>query len=182
MNNPLLDQSFLENFDKDRNVILKQAQKSLFNLLSGFTARVAIEQYKVHFNPLGLVDETYQRILDYEYDFNENLKGIYENLSVVYRYKHGDNQLEILWDGKSHEQEYQEQWVKAYELWVKELMCSPGFTRGVLQLTALYSEGTSPVFIQNYLKGIINEFFEIKVLKIRGLKRVIVKENLSQAS
>ena len=171
-----------ENFHKDRNVILKKVQNSLLNLLTGYLAKVAIEKYKVLFNPLGLIDETYQKILDYEFEYNENLTGIYENLSVIYRYKHGDNQLEIIWDGKSHEQKYQDEWVASYEQWVKRLTDDPSFVRGVLQLTALHSDHMNTYFIQNYLKGRLNDFFEIKVLKRNGIKKVILKTKLDKAS
>lgn len=170
-----IDNSSLENFHKDRNVILKNSQQKLFNMLTGYLTKVAIDKYKVHFNPLGLVDETYQRILDYQYEHNEDLKGIYENLCVVYRYKHGDNQLEIIWDGISHEQKYSDEWMETFEVWVKELTNHSGFVRAVLQLTALRVENTNPFFIQNYLKGIINEFFELKVLKRNGVKKIVLK-------
>ena len=177
-----LDQTFLENFDKDRNVILKKSQQSLFNILSGYLTKVAIDKYKIHFNPLGLVDETYQRILDYQYEFNENLKGIYENLSVVYRYRHGDNQLEIIWDGTSHEQKYKDEWVETYESWINELSDNATFVRSILQITALYQEDANIFFLQNYVKALLNEFFEVKVLKRNGVKRVVVQTKKEKAA
>ncbi|MFY0627203.1 MAG: hypothetical protein JXR07_12965 [Reichenbachiella sp.] len=175
MINSSIDDSSLENFHKDRNVILKVAQQQLFNMLSGYLVKVSIDKYKVHFNPLGLVDETYQRILDYQYEHNDELLGIYENFCVVYRYKHGDNQLEIIWDGISHEQKYSDEWMETFEVWIKELTNHSGFVRAILQLTALKTDDSNPFFIRNYIKGIINDFFELKVLKRNGVKKVIVK-------
>ena len=36
----------LENFDKDRNILLKKAQESLFNFLSGYLIKKAIDKYE----------------------------------------------------------------------------------------------------------------------------------------
>ena len=167
---------FLQSFEKDRNILLKQAQEGLFNFLTGYMIKKTFDKYKIHFNPLGLVDSTYQRILDYDYDNKAELHGIYENLCVIYRYKHGDNQLEIIWDGRSHVDKYKEEWIETFDTWIDDLTNNTTFIKGILHLTALKEEGSNSVFIRNYIKAVINDHFEIKVLKRNGMKKVIIKE------
>ncbi|WP_109829850.1 hypothetical protein [Reichenbachiella versicolor] len=171
---------FLQNFDKDRNILLKKAQEGLFNFLAGYMIKKSFDKYKVLFNPLGLVDSTFQRILDYDYEDKSDLSGIYENLCVIYRYKHGDNQLEIMWDGRTHEEVYREQWTEVFDKWIDDLTNNTTFIKGILHLTALKEPGSNPVFIRNYVKSVINNHFEIKVLKRNGVKRVVVKEKKVQ--
>lgn len=167
---------FLQNFSKDRNTILKKAQEELFNFLAGYMIKKSIDKYTLLFNPLKLVDSTYQKILDYDFEDKSKLSGIYENLSVIYRYKHGDNQLEIIWDGRSHEEKYKEDWINTFDLWIEELTNSATFIKGILHLTALSEDNSNPVFIQNYVKAVINDHFKIKVLKRNGVKKVVIKE------
>lgn len=178
MTAPHSDYLHLEYFEKDRNVILKTSQQSLFNFLAGYLVKVAIDQYKVLFNPLGLVDDTFQKILDYQFENTEVLREVYENLSVMYRYKHGDNQLEIIWDGTTHEEKYAADWTDTFEHWIKELTNNQFFTKAVLQLTVFNDKKSNTFFIQNSVKGMINDYFEVKILKRNGVKKVVIKNRM----
>lgn len=179
-----IDQSeFLQNFEKDKNTILKSAQNIAADVLTRRFTEIAIEQYGVHFNPLGLIDDTVQQIMNYGFENSDELKGLYENLSVAYRYKYGDNQLEIIWDGRSHEQKYIEDWSATFEEWVHDLTKNPSMIKGILQLTVFNEEHRNLSFVRNALKGFINDYFEIKILMRNGIKRVVLKERkLKKAS
>lgn len=166
------DNHLLENFHKDRNVILKASQEKSFDALTRFLINLSIRQYRVLFNPLGLIDDTFKKIIDYRYENIEVLKGIYENLSVAYRYKNSDNQLEIIWDGRTHETVYTENWSVAFKDWIDDLTQNPYFTKGIIQMTVFADENKNDIFIANSLKGMINQYFEIKILKRNGIKRV----------
>lgn len=182
--NTVFDQpGFLQNFEKDKNVLLKTAQDQIFTHLAHRLVEITIHKYSIYFNPLGLVDDTFQQILDYQYENLEELEGIYENLCVAYRYKYGDNQLEIIWDGKSHEDKYKEEWGKTFDQWVDDLTENPGIIKGILQLTVFNEAKKNLNFVRNAIKGLINDYFEIKILKKNGIKRVFVKEKrLKKAS
>lgn len=163
--------------------MLKTAQEMCFENISNSFVSIVIENYKTLFNPLGLVDDTFKKILDYQFDNTFELKGIYENLCVAYRYKYGDNQLEIIWDGVTHEEKYSKEWTEICQAWISELSANPTFVKGVLQLTVFNDRDKNVVFIKNSLKAIINEFFEIKIITRKGLKKVVVrKKGLKKAS
>lgn len=134
-----------------------------------------VENYGQYFNPLGLVDDTVREIMDFQLINTESLQGIYENLSAIYRYKYGEAQLEILWDGSTHFDKYSEDWKKAFEQWVGDLTQNKTFIKGVLHLTVFEDDCKNTFFIRNIMKGIINEYFDLKVLKINGAKRVYLK-------
>lgn len=180
----IIDQSeFLQNFDKDKNTILKSAQSQATDVLTKRFVEIAINQYRVHFNPLGLIDDTVQQIMDYDFQNTIELNGLYENLSVAYRYKYGDNQLEIIWDGRSHEQKYVDDWSATFDEWVHGLTENPSMIKGILQLTVFNEEKRNLSFVRNALKGFINDYFEIKILMRNGIKRVVLKERkLKKAS
>lgn len=167
-----------QSFEKDKNIILKAAQEVNFEKLSKLMASIVIDSYTTLFNPLGLVDDTYQRILDYQFDNTSELKGIYDNLGVAYRYKYGDNQLEIIWDGMSHEEKYAEEWSKTFKNWVNELSVNPNFVKGILQLSVFNDGDKNVIFVKNGLKAIINDFFEIKIVTRKGLKKVVVNKKV----
>lgn len=172
-----------QSFDKDKNIILKAAQEVNFETLSKKMESIIIDSYTALFNPLGLVDDTYQQILDYKHNNTAELKGIYDNLGVAYRYKYGDNQLEIIWDGTTHEEKYTEEWSKTFKSWIEELSNNPNFVKGVLQLSVFNDGDKNLMFVKNGLKAIINDFFEIKIVTRKGLKKVIVsKKKLKKAS
>lgn len=174
---------FLKNFEKDKNILLKMAQDQIFDNLAKRLVETTIRKYSQHFNPLGLVDDTFQQILDYEYQNVEELEGIYENLCVAYRYKYGDNQLEIIWDGKSHEDKYKEEWTETFNQWVNDLTDNPMIIKGILHLTVFNESKKNLTFVRNAIKGLINDYFEIRILKKNGVKKVFLKEKtLSKAS
>ncbi|MEP2025723.1 MAG: hypothetical protein ABJH98_03985 [Reichenbachiella sp.] len=168
--------AFLQSFEKDKNILLKTAQDQIFTDLAQRLVEIAIHKYSIYFNPLGLVDDTFQRILDYRFDNTNELVGIYENLCVAYRYKYGDNQLEIIWDGKSHEEKYKEEWSNTFDRWVNDLTENPSVIKGILQLTVFNDKNRELTFVRNAVKGLINDYFEIKILKRNGVKRVVLKE------
>ncbi|MEP2512660.1 MAG: hypothetical protein ABJH72_25015 [Reichenbachiella sp.] len=183
MNKVINQTEFLQNFEKDKNVLLKVAQDQIFNDLARHLVEITIHKYSLYFNPLGLVDDTFQQILDYKFGNVEELEGIYENLCVAYRYKYGDNQLEIIWDGKSHEDKYKEEWKETFDRWSNDLTENPAVIKGILQLTVFNETKKNLTFVRNAIKGLINDYFEIKILKKNGIKRVFVKEKqLKKAS
>lgn len=170
----ITDELLQPSFEKDKNIILKAAQEVHFTELAELFVKKTIEKYRMLFNPLGLVDDTYQKIIDYPYDNTDQIKGIYDNLCVTYRYKNSDNQLEIIWDGTSQEEKYAQEWSEAFLRWVNELTNNPNFVKAILQLTVFNDGKRNLVFIRNTVKAIINEHFDIKIVTRNGIKKVAI--------
>ncbi|UXP32451.1 hypothetical protein N6H18_00480 [Reichenbachiella agarivorans] len=168
------DELLQQSFEKDRNVILKAAQEVSFADLAQLFVEKTIEKYTELFNPLRLVDDTFQKIMDYPYDNTQEIKGIYDNLCVTYRYKNSDNQLEIIWDGSTQEEKYTKEWSETFLSWVNDLTNNPSFVKAILQLTVFNDGDRNLVFVRNSIKAIINEHFEIKILTRKGVKKVVV--------
>ena len=95
-------------FEQDKNSILRAAQGFVEPQLLKRWVEVAYKTYMLLENPLGLEDAfiiKLKGIKEYDYEF---LQELYEILSAIYRYERGNNQLEIIWDGRSHYEVYAE--------------------------------------------------------------------------
>lgn len=124
---------------------------------------------------MGLEDSTTKKIREFKLKDNSSLEGIYENIAAIYRYQYGDSQLEIIWDGKSHHEKFSEDWSNSYEEWITELCQNRSFVKGILHLTVFSEQKKNNFFVENSLKAIINEYFDLKVLTKNGIKKVYVK-------
>lgn len=134
-----------------------------------------LDAYDTLFNPLGLEDSTTQQIKGFVLKDISNLEGIYENVAAIYRYQYGDSQLEIIWDGKTHHEKFHEDWSASYEEWIIDLCQNKSFIKGILHLTVFSEQKKNNFFVENSLKAIINEYFDLKVLTRNGIKKVYVK-------
>lgn len=135
----------------------------------------AIAQYNRLYNPLGIIDDTVKEINEFVLKETDTLNGIYENLSAIYRYKFGTAQLEIIWDGKSHFEKYSEEWRAKFDEWTDLLCSNKSFVKGIIQLSVFAYKMNNTFFLENHLKAIVNEYFELKVLKVNGQKKVHLK-------
>lgn len=162
-------------FKKDKNHILKEAQVQGTFSLCKLLFEKTIGSYDTLFNPLGLEDSTSKNIKEFELKDNSNLEGIYENIAAIYRYRYGDSQLEIIWDGKTHQEKFLEDWSSTFKEWVTDLCQNRTFIKGILHLTVFSEQKKNTFFIENSLKAIINEYFDLKVLTRNGIKKVYVK-------
>lgn len=162
-------------FKKDKNHILKEAQVQGTFSLCKLLFEKTIHSYDILFNPLGLEDSTTKKIKEFELTDNSSLDGIYENIAAIYRYQYGDTQLEIIWDGKTHHEKFLEDWSTAYSEWISDLCQNRTFIKGILHLTVFSEQKKNNFFVENSLKAIINEYFDLKVLTRNGIKKVYVK-------
>ncbi|XOV91331.1 MAG: hypothetical protein ACFHWX_14075 [Bacteroidota bacterium] len=124
-------------FDQDKNQILRAAQAFVEPRLLIQWVEIAKTRYTIAENPLGLVDDFVLRIQEVqEYD-TQFLNEFYELLSVIYRFTIGDNQLEFIWDGRSHYEVYAENWSEKFQEWVNELSVHPEVYRAILKACVL---------------------------------------------
>ncbi len=155
-------------FPLDKNYILRQAQtlleEELLDLMV-YELRIAYTQL---YNPLMLMDTTYEKILDtYSYP-KERIRLIYRQLCGIYRYKHGDNQLELLFDGRTHAEKFKEDWTRQFVNWLKELGQHESYVKTMLRLTLIHDTESRAEWSENQCKSFINQYFELRIVKRKG--------------
>lgn len=161
-------------FPLDKNYILRQAQSVLEEEMIDRMVFELKRSYTFLYNPLRLMDQTYAQILD-TYDFpRERARLIYRQLCGIYRYKHGDNQLELLFDGRTHFEKFQEDWSGALVGYVQELGIHEQYVKTMLRMTLLFDTETRAEWAENHCKSFINRYFELKVVKRQGELRLKV--------
>ncbi|TXE14354.1 hypothetical protein [Algoriphagus aquimarinus] len=161
-------------FPLDKNYILRQAQSVLEEELIDRMIFELKRSYTSLYNPLQLMDTTYEQILD-TFEFpRERARLIYRQLSGIYRYKHGDNQLEMLFDGRTHLEKFQEDWSAAFIAYVSELGIYEQYVKTMLRMTLLFDTDSRAEWAENHCKAFINQHFELKVVKRHGELRLKV--------
>lgn len=161
-------------FPLDKNYILRQAQSMLEEELIDRMVFELKRSYTFLYNPLQLMDTTYAQILD-TFEFpRERAHLIYRQLCGIYRYKHGDNQLEILFDGRTHLEKFQEDWSAAFIVYVQELGIYEQYVKTMLRMTLLFDTESRAEWAENHCKAFINQHFELKVIKRQGELRLKV--------
>lgn len=155
-------------FPLDKNYILRQAQTAMEDKMLELLVFELKRSYTTLFNPLMLMDKTFNQILD-TYDFpKERLKIIYYQLCGIYRYKYGSNQLELLFDGRTHFEKFQEDWTDQLTEWVRELGQHEQYVKTMLRMTVLFDTDSRAEWSENQCKAFINQFFDLKIVKRKG--------------
>ena len=155
-------------FPLDKNYILRQAQSELEEELIDRMVFELKRSYTILYNPLQLMDQTFKQILD-TFDFHrERVRLIYRQLCGIYRYKHGDNQLEMLFDGRSHLEKFKEDWSVAFLKYVRELGIYEQYVKTMLRMTLLFDTEARAEWAENHCKAFINQYFDLKVVKRQG--------------
>ncbi|MEX0883702.1 MAG: hypothetical protein WDZ72_09540 [Cyclobacteriaceae bacterium] len=155
-------------FPLDKNYILHQAQNAIEEELMLIMVEELKNSFRSLFNPLGLQDDTYLKILNNNDFPSENLKLIYHQLAGIYRFKFGSNQLELLFDGRSHFEKYQEDWARQLKIWLIELGMHGTYVKTMLRITLLYDSRSRALFSENRCKSFINEYFQLQIIKRKG--------------
>ena len=156
-------------FPFDKNYILEKAQLDQEERLTVYLINFVKAYYQANSNPLGLLDNTMTQVLAHKTDYAERLREFYLNLAGIYRFKHGQNQLEFLFDGQDHYEKYLKDWKSTFKEWLIEFCGKPNFVRAVLELTVFYPEGRKSELAENRMKTFIHQHFDLKVYKYRGI-------------
>jgi hypothetical protein len=114
------------------------------------------------------MDQTYRLILERNEFPRERIRLIYRQLCGIYRYRHGDNQLELLFDGRTHFEKFQEDWTSSLLGYVRQLGQHEPYVKTLLRMTLLYDTESRAEWAENNCKAFINQFFELKVIKRQG--------------
>jgi len=161
-------------FPLDKNYILRQAQFVMEEELLEQMVYELKRSYTFLYNPLQLMDETYAKILDTNEYPVERIRMIYRQLCGVYRYKHGDNQLELLFDGRSHFDKFKEEWEKNFIKYIQDLGQHEQYVKTMLRMTILFDTESRAEWSENHCKTFINQYFDLKVVKRQGELRLKV--------
>lgn len=155
-------------FPLDKNYILRQAQSILEEQMLEVMVFELKKSYTILYNPLMLMDETFAKILDtYEYP-KDRIRVIYRQLCGIYRFKHRDNQLELLFDGRTHLEKFQEDWSRQFLEWVHGLGYHEQYVKTMLRMTLLFDTESRAEWSENHCKFFINGYFELKIIKRKG--------------
>lgn len=149
-------------FDQDKNSILRAAQGFVEPQLLNRWVEVALETYMLLENPMGLIDDFVRELQEVSTFETTFLQEHYELLSAIYRFKKGDNQLEIIWDGRSHYEVYAENWRDEFELWIKQLTLRPEVYRSILKVCILKQDANHR-FLYYGLRRLILSHFGVRI-------------------
>lgn len=156
-------------FPYDKNYILKQVQNDLEPDLLTELIRFSKVAYQELYNPLGLNDDTSIQVSRYDKNQLIYLHTFYTVLSGIYRYKFGNNQLELIWDGRSHYDKYCEEWTEGFNKWVRTFCSNQQFLKAVLAATVFCKTRRQGELAENRLKVFLNSQFDVKVHRQRGI-------------
>lgn len=159
-------------FPLDKNYLLESAQLGLERALIVKLIDFTKQFYLQRSNPLGLEDDTIKAIKGHKTVYTSRLEEFYRNLAGVYRFKYGQNQLELLFDGLDHGTKYKQDWEATYKEWVSEFCLKPNFVRAVLELTVFYPEERRSMLAENRMKAFITQQFDLKIYKYKGITKV----------
>jgi hypothetical protein len=114
------------------------------------------------------MDPTYLSILEGAAFPRERVRVIYRQLCGIYRFRHGDNQLELLFDGRTHVEKFQQDWSQALVSYVQQLGQHEPYVKTMLRMTLLFDTESRAEWAENHCKAFINQFFDLKVIKRHG--------------
>ena len=156
-------------FPLDKNYILKQAQVSAKPDFRRIFLSELQEAYLRIFNPLRLDDHTTRQVLKGKHPRWSNFDYFYTNLCAIYRYKFGENQLEIPFDGRTHQEKYLEEWQTIFIQWVRALCGDSYFVRSMLEILLFRANNHRVEMVNTRIKSLLNNHFELRIHKSRGI-------------
>lgn len=155
----------------DKNYILKQVQEDLKLELQMELVEKIKEGYFNVFNPLGLIDELSEKVKTFTPTHLSFFDELYDTLAGIYRYQVEGNQLELLFDGRSHYDKYMDDWKEGFQAYLAELCQRKNFILAGLELTIFHSPERRLELAQNRMKVCIYEHFGLKIYKYKGIQK-----------
>jgi hypothetical protein len=157
-------------FPLDKNYVLEKAQLSLEQELLQYLVDYVKVEYLLKHNPLGIADETAQKIERHQSPDFRHLHEFYLTLMGIFRYTYyGDNQLTFIFDGKDDSQKYRNEWTAQFKKWTKEFCKHQNFLRAVLDLTVFYPVDSPFLMVDGRMPTFINQFFDVKIHPQKGI-------------
>lgn len=160
----------------DKNYLLKQVQADLKLELQVLMIEKIKDGYFSLFNPLRLRDEKTDQIEAFQPIHFSFFDELYDALCGIYRYHIGDNQLELLFDGRSHYEKYVEDWKAALEDYLDELVQRKNFVLAGLELSVFHTPENRIELAQNRMKVCVFDHFGLKIYKYKGIQKYEKKQ------
>jgi hypothetical protein len=156
-------------FPLDKNYLLEQAQlRHRETLLLSLIEKVK-NAYEQQVNPLGLEDSFTRKIRNTPAIHVHLLYNFYDTLAAIYRLKHGQNQLQFLWDGSDHQSFYEQAWVEKFNEWVASFCQYELFIQAVLDVTVFAIDDPCAPMIENRMNHFVLKHLDVKQHKAKGL-------------
>lgn len=159
-------------FSSDKNYLLHQIQEETKSFLLTYLVEYVKEFYLQFHNPLGLVDNTIEKIKQTSNYPLIHLDPFYYNLAGIYRYKYGEVQLSFIFDNFSHEEKYETEWVDYFKRSVEEYCFNEQFVKAVLEITVFHPKDRVALLAGNRMKYFLENHFELRVYKYKGIKKL----------
>lgn len=156
-------------FPLDKNYILETAQLIQKDVLVYQMAEAVKSNYLMLHNPMGLIDETILKIQNHRLEGLSNLEEFYNQLAGVYRYKYGQIQLDLLFDGRDHLEKYKDDWKEQFTLWVNAFCTNSYFLKTILELTVFFDESNNLELPLKRLNNYITKHLDVKIYKYKGV-------------
>lgn len=156
-------------FPADKNYTLQEVQTSCRKYLLRELVRMVKANFLSQSNPLGIIDDTVRAIQKSRGFPYSAFDEYYCDLAALYRYWHGEVQLEFLFDGRSHYEKYREEWRDYFLEYAREFMKNRFFERAVLDIAVFHRDGHTARLAGNRLKYFLIQYFGLKVYKYRGI-------------
>ena len=144
-------------FDQDKNYLLKEAQSLSKEVLLEKWILQSIEGYIQLNNPLGLVDDFIRKLVNITHYDTQLVSDIYDLIAAAYRLKYASNQLEFLWDGRSHLATYREEWTTQYNHWIYGLSMHDSINRSIIKVCVLKQNGSIALLEKNLSRIVLNQ-------------------------
>ena len=159
-------------FPSDKNYILSEVQASQKESLLRYLVSYVKQYYLENHNPLGLIDDTILEIQK-EKDFPiAAFDEFYHDFSTIYRFKHGEVQLEFLFDGSSHHEKYVFDWANFFKQNIHAYCFNRYFVRAVLDIAVFHHHDRVAFLAGDRLKYFLSQYYGMKVYKFRGVMEV----------
>jgi len=156
-------------FPADKNYILSAVQDEQKESLLQFLVEYVKQYYFQHYNPLGLEDDTVIKIRQAK-DFPlEPLLEFYHDLAAIYRFKYGEVQLELLFDGSSHYDKYKSDWIQFFKQNIQSYCLNRFFIRAVLDISVFHRQDRVAELAGLRLKYFLSQYCGMKVYKFKGI-------------
>ncbi|WP_421762775.1 hypothetical protein [Ekhidna sp.] len=154
-------------FTQDKNYLLKSVQAFSKEILLDQWLQQILTSYNLQHNPMGLEDDFIIELKKKIHFAKDILEDNYDIIAAIYRHDHSDNQLEIMWDGRSHMEAYDSDWKSMYAKWIGRLSLIKEIQRPIIKY-AVSEGGVNHTFlVQSIRRSILSHFgLRIKSQKI----------------
>lgn len=158
-------------FSQDKNYLLKKAQQANREVLLEKWVLQSINAYMELHNPMGLIDDFVRSIMGVTNYKTAFLEESYDFMAAAYRFLYSSNQLELIWDGRSHQQKYQDEWETQFDHWTYGLTRIDNINRPIIRACVLKDDSSLLLMQKNFSKAILKEL----KLKWDGRRKSLVK-------